>query len=379
MRGSTILIVESFVGPKIEAILEVVDVLFTVFIAGPLIIIYWKATWALIDMYIYPDDRLLSAIWTTAFGMIFGLLLSFFQEFGKTKLKPDAGKAKYFILTRLYTCFAAVVNVAACRGVWNLLEFVLQDTRSIFMSTIASTLAVMALRTLRNVNSAPFGITVDAAEDYFEAPTFYKTSSRETALYILDCVFSVTVVGSLVVFVWRGSWALLDIFLYPHDQVKSFWTSLVVGYSLVILTFAAQAPVRWAVAKLQGAPRLLLADVYHLISFFATVNVWRGIWGLLDVYFFPDSPKLSNWSSHIASLVLLILLNCSNSILVRGVYIDAEEPAGDCVEFPCHYLRLFFQKERVKNRRKTLETTSAANARKVEEASVPLQIPEEKV
>lgn len=52
-------------------------------------------------------------------------------------------------------------------------------------------------------------------------------SSRETALYILDCVFSVTVVGSLVVFVWRGSWALLDIFLYPDDQVKSCWTSLV--------------------------------------------------------------------------------------------------------------------------------------------------------
>lgn len=52
-------------------------------------------------------------------------------------------------------------------------------------------------------------------------------NSRETALYVLDCIFSVGVVGSLVVFVWRGSWALLDIFLYPDDQVKSCWISLV--------------------------------------------------------------------------------------------------------------------------------------------------------
>lgn len=52
-------------------------------------------------------------------------------------------------------------------------------------------------------------------------------NSRETALYVLDCVFSVGVVGSLVVFVWRGSWALLDFFLYPEDVAKSSWCSLV--------------------------------------------------------------------------------------------------------------------------------------------------------
>lgn len=61
----------------------------------------------------------------------------------------------------------------------------------------------------------------------------------------------------------------------------------IAGYIIVVVTFALQAPARWAAARLHGTPRLLLADVYHLISFVATVNVWRGIWGLLDVYFFP--------------------------------------------------------------------------------------------
>lgn len=55
-------------------------------------------------------------------------------------------------------------------------------------------------------------------------------------------------------------------------------------------------------------------------------------------------------------MILLILLNCSNSVLVRGVYIDAEEPAGQCVIFPVYYIRLFFQKERTKKQDRLLET-----------------------
>lgn len=53
-----------------------------------------------------------------------------------------------------------------------------------------------------------------------------------------------------------------------------------------------------------------------------------------------------------------MLLNCANSVLVRGVYIDAEEEGGQCVVFPCYYLRLYFQKERVKKRKKHLENLS---------------------
>lgn len=42
---------------------------------------------------------------------------------------------------------------------------------------------------------------------------------------------------------------------------------------------------------------------------------------------------------------------------MRGVFIDAEEPAGQCVIFPVYYVRLFFQKERTKKRQRMLEST----------------------
>lgn len=67
---------------------------------------------------------------------------------------------------------------------------------------------------------------------------------------------------------------------------------------------------------------------------------------------FPDEPLLSNLITHGVSITILTMLNCSNSVLVRGVYIDAEEPAGQCVIFPVYYIRLFFQKERTKKQRR---------------------------
>jgi len=59
--------------------------------------------------------------------------------------------------------------------------------------------------------------------------------------------------------------------------------------------------------------------------------------------YFSDAPITSYWVSHIACFGFLVLLNSSNSILVRGVYIDAEEDGTQCVDFPCYYVRLLVQ------------------------------------
>ncbi|CAG2057275.1 unnamed protein product [Timema podura] len=230
------------------------------------------------------------------------------------------------------------------------------------------------------------------------------TGEKETSLYVLDCVFSVTVIGSLVVFVWRGAWTILDIYLIPSSPDLSAWGSLgqihsqiwcassadryqtqddtyrdllyrrfltrdkrdappgcfflykrnqgrsqeglgVLGYGIVFFTFALQTPMKLVCNRLKGIPRLLVADIYLFLSFCGTVNVWRGIWNLLNIYFIPENLELSYWVTYLVSLMILILLNCSNSILVRGVYIDGEEEGGKCVVFPCYYLRLYFQNE----------------------------------
>ena len=52
-------------------------------------------------------------------------------------------------------------------------------------------------------------------------------NTRDWSLYLLDCAFSVGVVGTLVVFVWRGVWILFDLYLFPDDHEYSAIGSLV--------------------------------------------------------------------------------------------------------------------------------------------------------
>lgn len=77
---------------------------------------------------------------------------------------------------------------------------------------------------------------------------------------------------------------------------------------------------------------------------------------------FSDDQLMSNLICHSVSFILLAMLNCSNSVLVRGVYIDAEEPAGQCVIFPVYYIRLFVQKERAKKQRRMLDSLEKGGA-----------------
>lgn len=75
-----------------------------------------------------------------------------------------------------------------------------------------------------------------------------------------------------------------------------------------------------------------------------------------ELYFISDptdNKLLSNSITHGVSIILLLLLNCSNSLLVRGVRIDGEESGGECIEFDAsqqNYLSLFYMKVEKQNK-----------------------------
>uniref|UniRef100_A0A336M7R6 CSON013295 protein n=1 Tax=Culicoides sonorensis TaxID=179676 RepID=A0A336M7R6_CULSO len=244
------------------------------------------------------------------------------------------------------------------RGGWQLLDlYTPHVTWHVLATVIVSVLALSLLKSLRNISAAPFVCVNDDQTEYFDVPTlFRKGGSRDPGLYVLDCLFSVLVIGTLVVFVWRGLWVFLDLELFPNNPIYSSWGSVLIGYSVVAVTFALQPVMKWTCDRLDGWRRVAAADIFLFFSFIGTINVWRGVWHVLDNYFLTDDKLLGDWITHGVSMILLILLNCSNSVLVRGVYIDAEEPAGQCVIFPVYYIRLFFQKERTKKQKRLLET-----------------------
>lgn len=53
--------------------------------------------------------------------------------------------------------------------------------------------------------------------------------------------------------------------------------------------------------KLRAMHQIVVA----ILVGFAVIAFWRGIWGLLDIYLFPNDYKLSLWASLILGLLIL--------------------------------------------------------------------------
>jgi len=60
----------------------------------------------------------------------------------------------------------------------------------------------------------------------------------------------------------------------------------------------------------------LKKSIYYLITGIGIVVFWRGIWGLADVYLYPEKPALSYIVSLLAGMLILYLNDKSWSDMV---------------------------------------------------------------
>lgn len=63
--------------------------------------------------------------------------------------------------------------------------------------------------------------------------------------------------------------------------------------------------MKWACDRLTGVWRVGVCDAFLFLSFIGTVNIWRGIWEILDHQFMSGEYKKIN------IIFLLPLLHCS--------------------------------------------------------------------
>jgi len=52
----------------------------------------------------------------------------------------------------------------------------------------------------------------------------------------------------------------------------------------------------------------LISSVPFLITIVGVIMIWRGIWNLLDHYFFPHNRLISNIGTIVMGLILIIVL-----------------------------------------------------------------------
>lgn len=63
-----------------------------------------------------------------------------------------------------------------------------------------------------------------------KSPSSFQASNNP-GFYFIDCTFSVLVIGTLVIFVWRSMFALCDLLIYSTDPSLSAFYSLVCIFS----------------------------------------------------------------------------------------------------------------------------------------------------
>ena len=57
--------------------------------------------------------------------------------------------------------------------------------------------------------------------------------------------------------------------------------------------------------------RIRNRNIHAIIVGFAIIMFWRGLWGLMDRYLFPDNPDLSFLTSIFLGLLILLVVDLS--------------------------------------------------------------------
>ncbi|XP_055328109.1 uncharacterized protein LOC129581192 [Paramacrobiotus metropolitanus] len=87
--------------------------------------------------------------------------------------------------------------------------------------------------------------------------------------------------------------------------------------------------------------KIVFEDILMAVATFASIDLWRGVWGLYDEYFFPWDIVTSAWLSHIFGFFGLALMFHSNSAVMKGFQYDGEHSDGAGCWFPAKCLSVF--------------------------------------
>lgn len=181
MRGSTAGLADSLRGTSRAhyALLTFLDTFFSAMVVAPAIVGYWRSTWGLTAIYVYPNNPVKSAAISLLLGISGHLSFGFLQNVLTRNIHPDRHRLTFYAVSRMYTAFYAFTCVNTWRGAWELLDrYTDPDRNTVLAITLVSVVSLGVMRALRNVSATPFGIVIDAVIGYFEVPTMFKTSVR---------------------------------------------------------------------------------------------------------------------------------------------------------------------------------------------------------
>ena len=235
------------------------------------------------------------------------------------------------------SCLPIGQNSAFLASYWT--TSLVGSTAAFLFNTGASLLAPPAIFLLDGPGESPPPIGVTVLSSYYSVTCECHKKPPRLSLYvrILDVIGSFVLLPFLVVFYWRGTWLLFDHYFWgfsTDDQDIHFsklWGTI---FFLICITITSEPVVATVDRKIANERILgMFSRLRTYILACGTVSWWRIIWYLWDQ--FSGCSPASAWSSHIAAVVILLLLGCFSSINAPASTMGVDSvPHPSCVDEP---------------------------------------------
>ncbi|XP_029847029.3 uncharacterized protein LOC8024882 [Ixodes scapularis] len=324
---------------SVRSALVLLDHLLSILVVTPLVVVYWRGLWMLLDALVLPESPIVSGWVTFICGQLLMLWFHLMQE--SLDVLGKSNPHLFMVVSRTYTQVMGVAVITQWRGLWLLVDLYTDVNLPSALSSLGVGVAGLVIAgSLSTVpNAPPFVFLPDMQEDYFSCPSRFNTSpSKALWPFFWDNVLTVAVFQPLLISAWRGLWSLLDIIQDPDDLERSARMSLFSGTLVTLLLFVSQPLAAFISRNLGRVCRRVFEGIWNLAATYATIAVWRGIWMITDEYLGED--VLSYAFAAVASICVLQTFYGANTVLTRGVIVDGDKDDGSEVYFYVDFLPL---------------------------------------
>ena len=162
--------------------LVVLDIIFSCLIIAPAVIGYWRGSWCLSDVYIFPNDFKVNLIVSGLIGFIVQILLTLSQDYLQKNINPKKlNIIIYYLISRVYTYLYGLACINMWRAVWKALDFYCgTQFLQVLVPTTISFVAISCMKSIKTLSSTPFTIALDSYDNFFQIPTMFKVTVSST-------------------------------------------------------------------------------------------------------------------------------------------------------------------------------------------------------
>lgn len=298
------------------------NLVFVLFLLTPAVVNFWRGTWYLFDLFLFPGDAVVSAIVgaTASFGVIF--MITAIEDHLKKFLNGAKAKNALF---RVLIYLLSILCVASWRGLWMIVDYyTTNSSTSAGVSHGIGFFIVLMLNTPRSIIAVPGYCVSERQTEPSEVILTVKHCLRsKTACYsrIWNSFVTVFIIGAGVIVYWRGTWIIVASVTWPcGSKFKSSVLALGLGYAVFIACYFVSeyllsSELYMAHVLLLRAMQTVVEKSFVYLLGFGVVASWQGIWHLMDVYLLPDQPIVSALVGHFVAAGVLFLFQGSLNLL----------------------------------------------------------------